>query len=278
MIDVLHKLHDVARQRHPKVFNRHFYPKRRKIRFDFEAKRRREIVLHGRLVGASDNHLIAWVWHNSTGRDPIWSLQNAALSMGRKISEAEASEIVYRAMNGEVFKRRAADSLALFLSLTWDVRRKLRITTIGSTDVRRRDREEIRKVRDKVRKREHRRANGVQPRSEYLLKSLSRTQPWKVLGISRRTWERERRQQAFRLRNREDLTVFAVTSTPPPSLHVATPSAAITKLAADGLATRPADTLASTKPTTPDVPRWQPRGETPAVKRFVERRNAWVSQ
>jgi len=198
--------------------------------------------------------------------------------MGRKLTEPEAREIFKRATNGEVFKRRMADSLALFLNLTWDARRKLRITTIGSTNVRRCDREDIRKVQDKVRKRNKRRAKGVTPRSEYLLKSLSRTQPWKDLGISRRTWERERRQQAIRLRNREDLTVFADASTPPPSLRVATPSAAITKLAADGLASRPADTLASTKPTTPDVPRWQPRGETPAVQRFVERRNAWVGR
>src|SRR5262249_24575566 len=159
--------------------------------------------------------------------------------------------------------RRSADSLAFFLKLTWDVRRKLKIHTIGSADVLRADREDIRKVRDKVRKREHRRANGVQPRSEYLLKSLSRTRPWNELGISRSTWERERRQEAIRLRNREDITVFAVTSTPPPALLAATPSAAKESITADGLASRPADTLASTKPTTPDVPRWQPRGETP---------------
>jgi len=206
VIDILDKPHDVAGQPHAKVFNRHFNRKRRRTRNrDFDVLRRREIERLAKLVGASDNHLIAWVWSNSKATDPIYSLMNAAdYRMGRKVSEAEASGIYDQAMNTP--KRRSADALACFLGLTYDVRTKLKIQTIGSTDVRKDDRKEMRKVIDKVRKERKRRANGVQPRSEYLLKSLSRTQPWMERGKSRRTWERHRRQEAIRLRSYFDAT------------------------------------------------------------------------
>jgi len=241
VIAILNNLHDVARQRHAKVSNRHFNQKRQKSRFDFAAKRRREIVLHGRLAGASDNHLIAWLWNNPKAIeayqkmdlkfDPTWLLQNAAWSMRRKISDAEAAEIFDRAMSAIDFKRRSADSLAIFLNLTWDVRQALRITTIGSTNVRKDDRKEIRKTRDKVRKEWKRRANGVQPRDEYLLKnSLSRTKPWEMEGLPRSTWYRQRRQQAIRFRSRFDAASVVVVET--------TPSAAISKLAVDTLVSR----------------------------------------
>ena len=275
------------------------FKRRKRGNFSFEAKRRREIVLHARLVGASDNHLIAWVWNNPKAIeayekidlkfDPIWLLQSAAWSMGRKISEAEASAIYEKAMTTP--KRKSADSLAFFLNVTWDQRQALGITTIGSTDVRKDDREEIRKVRDKVRKEKKRRARGVQPRSEYLLKSLSRTQPWKYRSTSRRTWERDRRQQAIRLRYREDTAPFGASHLRLRKSEDAASFVACrnsvgskeSKYAADTLATRSkrereiaADTLASTKPTPfPDVPQWQPpEGLTPAVRRAKERLEA----
>jgi len=165
--------------------------------------------------------------------------------MGREISEAEASEIFDRAISAINFKRRSADSLAFFLNLTWDVRQALRITTIGSTNVTKDDRKDIRKVRDKVRKERKRRANGVQPRSEYLVKSLSRTQPWKVRRISRRTWERHRRQQAIRLRYREDTASFVASQLRLRKSEDAASVVALTQLRRQQEAKYAADTLAS---------------------------------
>src|SRR5215831_1733610 len=76
--------------------------RRRHSNFDFAAKRRREIVLHARLVGAAETEdfsrwLIAWHWHNSKARNPIWSLMEAAKNMGGKITEAQASDITKEA-------------------------------------------------------------------------------------------------------------------------------------------------------------------------------------
>src|SRR6516162_9563515 len=79
-------------------------PQRRNRRnsFDRAAKRRKEIVLHARLVGAMDTEdrsrwLIAWHWFNRRAKDPIWSLMEAAKRMGGEITEAEASAITEEA-------------------------------------------------------------------------------------------------------------------------------------------------------------------------------------
>src|SRR5262249_18994583 len=79
-------------------------PPRRKrcTGFDFDAKRRNEIVLHALHVGAAetedfDRYLIAWVWHNRKAIDQIWSVMEAAKRMGGKITEAEASAIIEEA-------------------------------------------------------------------------------------------------------------------------------------------------------------------------------------
>jgi len=251
VIGILDKPHDVAGQPHTKVFNRHSNRKRRKRGFSFEAKRRHEIVRHGRHVGASDNHLIAWAQHNSKATDPIWSIMNAARNMGRKVTEAEAAAMHQRAQT--TFKPRSADAVGVFLGLTHDVRLELQILTIGGIGVDKEGRKEIRKIRDKARKQDKRRANGVQPRSEYLLKSRSRNQPWKDEGRSRASWYRLRRQQAIRLRSREtdlrgcfDAASGVVVET--------TPSAAISKQTADTLVSPlTADRLVS--PSAP--PQWQ---------------------
>ena len=93
--------------------------RRRNSNFDFAAKRRREIELHARYVGAAqtddfDRWLIAWHWHNPGAIGPIWSLMEAAKRMGRKISEAEASAITEEASITR--KHLSADSLAQFLT------------------------------------------------------------------------------------------------------------------------------------------------------------------
>jgi len=40
-----------------------------------------------------------------------------------------------------------------------------------------------------------RRARGAKPREQYLIEALTNTRPWEALGISRRTWERDRRAE-----------------------------------------------------------------------------------
>jgi hypothetical protein len=166
-------------------------PRRQRKNFDFTAKRRREIVLHARHVGAADTEdfdrwLIAWVWHNRKATDQIWSVMNAARNMGREITEAEASEITEEA--SIIRKHLSADNLAKFLGVTYEQRQALRLTTIGSINVGKRARKELRKRNDRLAKEHKRRALGMRPQSE----SLSATQPWRELGISRRTWERHR--------------------------------------------------------------------------------------
>jgi hypothetical protein len=166
-------------------------PRRRNRGFDFEAKRRHEIILHARFIGAAetedfDRPLIAWLWHTKNVEDPIWSLQEAARRMGGDISEAEASEIAAQAATYP--KRIKADALGAWLGITYRQRTILRITTIGACDVKKRARKELRKRKDRRYQARKRREHGARPHAE----SLSQTAPWGAMGISRRTWERRR--------------------------------------------------------------------------------------
>jgi hypothetical protein len=159
--------------------------------FDLPAKRRKEIVLHGRLVGAMDSDdrdrwLIAWHWHNPKAIDPIWSLMEAAKRMGGSITEAEASAITEEASITR--KHLKADNLAKFLGVTFKERQQLGPRpTIGSIDVKKRAREELRKRHNRIAHERRRRGLGMRPQSE----SLSATQPWRELGMSRATWYRQ---------------------------------------------------------------------------------------
>src|SRR5262249_32553936 len=67
------------------------------------------------------------------------------------------------------------------------------ITTIGSIDVDRKQRNRRRRERQRMNRERRRRARGARPRAEYLeANSLTRTKPWVAKGISRRTWYRRR--------------------------------------------------------------------------------------
>jgi hypothetical protein len=170
-------------------------PRRQRKNFDFTAKRRREIVLHARYVGAADTEdfsrwLIAWVWHNRKAKDQIWSVMNAARNMGREITEAEASEITEEA---SITRRHlSADNLARFLGVTFEQRQRLGLTTIGSVNVKKGARRELRRRNNRLAKEAKRRAKGMRPRVEYEGNSLSATKPWKAMNMCRRTWERHR--------------------------------------------------------------------------------------
>jgi hypothetical protein len=162
---------------------------RQRKNFDLPAKRRAEIVLHGRYVGAAQTEdfsrwLIAWVWHNPKAKDQIWSVMECAKNMGGKMSEAEASAMIEEASITR--KHLTADNLARFLGVTYAQRQALRLTTIGSVNVGKRARKEMRKRSDRLAKEAKRRAAGMRPQSE----SLSATKPWRELGMSRAAWYR----------------------------------------------------------------------------------------
>jgi hypothetical protein len=164
---------------------------RQRKNFDFPAKRRREIVLHGRYVGAAQTEdfsrwLIAWVWHNPKAKDQIWSVMECANNMGGKISEAEASAIIEEASITR--KHLTADNLARFLGVTYAQRQALRLTTIGSVNVKKGARKELRRRNDRLYQERRRRERGARPHSE----SLSRTKPWEAMKMSRAKWYRQR--------------------------------------------------------------------------------------
>jgi hypothetical protein len=195
---------------------------RRKSKVDLNPIRRREIIRHALYRGAADTEdfdrwLIAHVWHNPEALRPAEAVMAAAEKMGGQITRADAIAIVDEATTGRWHP--SADGLAWYLGVTYDERQTLRLWTIGSTNVNKADRKEIRRVRDKVRARERRRAKGVRPRTEYEANSLSRLKPWAAEDICRKTWERRRR------RNMK------------PTLRVASVSAAYLLKAEDGLAT-----------------------------------------
>jgi hypothetical protein len=170
-------------------------PRRRrnkKTQFRLDHIRRREIERLARHVGAADTEdfdrfLIAWSWHNRQSTDPIWAIRNAARRMGRpNLTVAEASAILGEA--SDTRKHLSADNLARFLGVTYAHRQALRLTTIGSVNVGKRARKELRKRQDRLAKEAKRRVAGMRPQSE----SLSATKPWRELGMSRAAWYRNK--------------------------------------------------------------------------------------
>jgi len=87
-----------------------------------------------------------------------------------------------------------ADNIGKRMRLSYADRERMNIHTIGSFDVDKAARAELRRKRDRQRKLEQRRADGAKPRAEYEANSLSRLKPWEKEKISRRTWERRRNQ------------------------------------------------------------------------------------
>jgi len=193
--------------------------RRRNSNFDFAAKRRREIVLHARYVGAMDTEdrsrwLIAWLWHYQS-RDPIWALIEAARTMWRPnrpinweeqaciptITEAEASAITEEASITR--KHLTADNLARFLGVTYEQRQALGLTTIGSVNVKKRARQELRKLRACKALAAKRRANGIRVRAEYEANSIAAKA--RAEGVSRMTIYR-RNRAAEQAKNQPNVT------------------------------------------------------------------------
>jgi hypothetical protein len=160
--------------------------------FDLPAARRAEICRLARAIDVADTDdfrtiLIAWQWHNPDSKDPVGALMIAARQMGGTITETEAESVIQEA--DTVPKCRGADNLGKYLRITDEMRTALQIRTIGSFDVSKRQRAARRRARDHELKRTKRRQRGAKPRAEYLAThAISRDQPWRTEGISRRTW------------------------------------------------------------------------------------------
>jgi hypothetical protein len=114
-----------------------------------------------------------------------WMPKNEAKALAEEIAELPSYLL-----------KSKADKLGRRLRLTTAERDLLDIRTIAPYNSSKAKRELARKRRKKINRARARRANGVKCRAEYEAKSLSKTQPWKALGISRRTWERRRRRVA----------------------------------------------------------------------------------
>jgi hypothetical protein len=219
--------------------------KRRPSSFNLDARRRREIERHAKHIGAAETEdferwLIAWAWHNGQTTDPKAALQEAAPRMGGKLSEREAEHILKRAKT--IRRRRNADSLGKWLGLNYGDREKLKITSIGSKDIGKQARKELRKRANRIYLERRRRAQGIKPRAEYQGNSLSRTKPWKAEGISRRTWERHRNKT----RDASPKAALSLSHN-----NDASPKAAILSTAYVGPASAGTTVVSSSSPSTP---------------------------
>jgi len=153
-----------------------------------------------------DRWLIAWAWHNPEAEDPVWSVMLAFQQMNRRLtaiptgndapwteqrlSEAEAIAIVDEAAEfGPIWN---PDKLAKYLGLTYQQRTICRIKTIGARDFSKKQRRRQRRHKDQMYQQRKRQAAGARPHSQ----SLSATQPWRELGMSRATWYRQNKARA----------------------------------------------------------------------------------
>ena len=174
---------------------------RAKIRqaFDFNRRRRIEIERHAIQVGAAQTEdlsrwLIAWIWHNPSAKDQVGAVIECVRRMGRDdMSPAEARQIIDEAQSTS--RCRKADSLAAWLGITYVERQALHIRTIGSVNVKKRGRTELRKRSKRMAQESRRRSRGVQARVQYENSSLSASRPWEKLNMSRRTWYRRQNQR-----------------------------------------------------------------------------------
>jgi hypothetical protein len=142
---------------------RHLKPprRRRNRNFDINPIRRAETIRHAIDVGAMDSDdrdrwLVAYALHNQSAKDQVWSVMRAAQKMGGEITRAEAIAIVDEA--NTIPRAWGADRLAKNMASPMTKRQALGLKTIGSVNVTRAERKEIRKVRDKVKKQQKRRA------------------------------------------------------------------------------------------------------------------------
>jgi hypothetical protein len=147
---------------------------------------------------------VAWIWHNKDAY--AGEITNAAKRMGRKITEAEAVEMLELAARTR--RHMTADRLGRFLGLTYAQRQFIGITTIWCIDVSKRERTRLRKQRDRLYRERRRRARGVRLRAEYEAQSTSAQA--RKQGVSRMTIYR-RRKAAEQAKNAPHVTGVSAT-------------------------------------------------------------------
>jgi len=162
---------------------------------------------------------------NPKATDLRWSLRNwSATKLGCMLTDAEVDAIIDDVEHKRTRRRFSADNLGRWLGLAFEVRKALRITTIGSIDVNKRARKALRKKWDRAYQAAKRRARGVRPQSE----SLSATQPWRELGMSRRTWYRRNKERNGTVGTTSSAAIFISCddkTVPPTTKAAASPSA-----------------------------------------------------
>jgi len=143
--------------------------------------------------------LLSYVAEINRMTDPIGRATREAMDWAPWMSKEEATQMAEHALRNPI--RLSADDLAERLGVTYAMRSDLKLTTIGSTDVSKAERAELRRQRNTERMQASRRKAGVKPRDEYLAEALSTTKPWEAEGVCRRTWERRRAQQRALVEN-----------------------------------------------------------------------------
>jgi hypothetical protein len=133
--------------------------------------------------GNAQHRVEGWIrtytpWGNALSSEELKSTAFAALAIGQRHNKI---------VNGQ---RRimSADSCASVIGLDMATRTALDIRTIGATDYKKHRRTLLAKRNRRAKAAERRR--GAVPREQ----SLSRTEPWKALGVCRRTWENRRKR------------------------------------------------------------------------------------
>jgi hypothetical protein len=102
------------------------------------------------------------------------------------MAEAERQSLIEEALESPRFW--GAEELAHDLQLTDKRRTELKIKSIGSIDMTKRQRNKRRKAKNTEQHRAADRAKGVKPREQYLAEhTTNRDKPWEAEGISRRT-------------------------------------------------------------------------------------------
>jgi hypothetical protein len=127
---------------------------------------------------------------DDAGRDDAWIMANIlARTKGgeREIRRWLASRAPWMAgkdvdqIAADAMRLRlkwTADKLAQCIGLTFEVRDRLGITTIGACDMTKAERETVRKARMRKARADKRRANGLKPRAEYEAAAAGHGKPW----------------------------------------------------------------------------------------------------
>jgi hypothetical protein len=117
------------------------------------------------------------------------SVRNWLRSKAPRIAQAERDALIERTITSN--KRWSHDQCGHVLGISVRDRQKHGLRFVGAMD----DpdykfRNDVKLANGAARSRKFRAANGAKPHAD----SLSRTEPWKAEGISRRTWERRRKK------------------------------------------------------------------------------------